>query len=73
MGTGTDSFVSNHTSTRSTSPAYEFRVSRRLRQEFDNGQEYFAMQGAELWLPPKPTDRPYAESLEWHNDVMFRG
>jgi putative restriction endonuclease len=52
-------------------PSYEFRASNRLRDEFDNGEEYFAMQGRNLWLPPANTDRPSFEFLEWHNDVMF--
>jgi putative restriction endonuclease len=54
-------------------PKYEFRVSRHLRDEFDNGEQYFAMQGAELWLPPSAENRPGREALEWHNDVPFRG
>jgi putative restriction endonuclease len=52
-------------------PEYEFRASRRLKDEFDNGEEYFAMQGSELWLPGRPEDRPGKEYLEWHNRVMF--
>jgi putative restriction endonuclease len=52
-------------------PEYELRVSRRLRDEFDNGEEYFGMQGAELWLPPSVENRPGRVALEWHNDVMF--
>jgi len=54
-------------------PEYEFRASRQLREEFDNGEEYFAMQDAELCLPPSIELRPGREALEWHNDVMFRG
>jgi putative restriction endonuclease len=54
-------------------PSYEFRASRRLREEFDNGEEYLAMQGSELWLPKGADDRPSRESLEWHNDEMFLG
>jgi putative restriction endonuclease len=52
-------------------PEYEFRASRRLRQEFENGEDYFAMEGKVLWLPPRPDDRPSREFLEWHNDVAF--
>jgi putative restriction endonuclease len=54
-------------------PAYEFRASRRLREEFQNGEEYFAMEERELWLPPRANDRPSREFLEWHNDVAFLG
>lgn len=52
-------------------PDYQFRASRRLREEFENGEEYFAMQGRDLWLPPRPDDRPSREFLEWHNNVAF--
>jgi putative restriction endonuclease len=52
-------------------PDYQFRASRRLRTEFQNGEEYFAMEGKELWLPPRPEDRPSSEFLRWHNDVSF--
>ncbi|CAN5195749.1 hypothetical protein BH20ACT24_BH20ACT24_17720 [soil metagenome] len=54
-------------------PEYEFRASRRLRTEFENGEEYFAMEGKELWLPAQAGDRPSSEFLEWHNDVAFLG
>jgi len=52
-------------------PGHEFKASKRLRDEFDNGEEYFAMQDRSLWLPPDNADRPSTEFLEWHNDVMF--
>jgi putative restriction endonuclease len=54
-------------------PDHEFRVSRRLRDEFDNGEEYFAMQGTELWLPAATADRPMEELLHWHNTEMYLG
>jgi putative restriction endonuclease len=53
-------------------PKLEFKASRRLRTEFQNGEEYFAMEGRELWLPPRGEDCPSREFLEWHNDVAFR-
>jgi putative restriction endonuclease len=55
------------------SPDYEFRASRRLREEFENGEDYFAMEGRELGLPPRSDDRPSREFLQWHNDVAFLG
>jgi putative restriction endonuclease len=54
-------------------PRLEFKASRRLRTEFQNGEEYFAMEGKELWLPPKTEDRPSPEFLEWHGDTAFLG
>jgi putative restriction endonuclease len=54
-------------------PDYQFRASRRLRTEFQNGEEYFAMEGRDLWLPTRTEDRPSREFLEWHNDLAFLG
>jgi putative restriction endonuclease len=52
-------------------PSLQFRASRRLRDEFHNGEEYFAMEGQELWLPGRPEDQPNKEYLEWHSEVVF--
>lgn len=54
-------------------PDYQFRASRRLRIEFQNGEDYFAMEGRDLWLPSRPEDRPGAEFLEWHSSEVFLG
>lgn len=54
-------------------PDYRFRVSRRLKDDFDNGEYYRQFQGAELWLPRHAEDRPGREFLEWHGDIVFRG
>lgn len=53
-------------------PEGRFRVSRRLKDEYDNGEPYFPFDGRDLWLPPNPRDRPGRELLEWHGDVVFR-
>ena len=53
-------------------PEGRFRVSRRLKDEFDNGEPYFPFDNQELWLPPDPRERPNREFLEWHGDVVFR-
>jgi putative restriction endonuclease len=52
-------------------PDRQFRVSRRLRREFDNGEVYYQFQGKEVWLPPEPEFGPKKESLEWHGDTIF--
>lgn len=54
-------------------PNYRVRVSQRLREDYDNGQYYFAMNGSEIWTPTRPQDRPSPELLEWHSDSVFRG
>jgi hypothetical protein len=49
---------------------FKIEVSRKIREEFDNGEEYYAMHGRELDMPtsPVPTDR---EILESHNDAAY--
>jgi putative restriction endonuclease len=42
-------------------------VSRRIKEEFSNGREYYAYHGSQLKaLPKKSTERPAKEFLEWH-------
>jgi len=52
-------------------PDYKFRVSRRLKDDFDNGEYYRQFQGGKLWLPPGAEDKPQREFLEWHGDTIF--
>jgi putative restriction endonuclease len=54
-------------------PEDEFRVSRRLKTDFDNGEHYYALQGTDLWLPRHPNERPSKEYLEWHTAEVFLG
>ena len=49
-------------------------VSRRLREEFENGREYYKHHGEPLGnLPSAPTDRPSPEFLRWHSERVFLG
>jgi putative restriction endonuclease len=54
-------------------PDYKFRASRRLKEDFDNGEEYFRLQGNTIWLPKNSDFQPNHEFLEWHSDTVFRG
>ena len=54
-------------------PDYRFRVSRRLKDDFDNGEYYYQFEGATLSLPRRIEDRPGRGFLEWHADTVFRG
>jgi len=53
-------------------PDYRFLASRKLKSDFDNGEEYLQLTGSKLWLPKRSEDRPNREFLEWHADVVFR-
>ncbi len=54
-------------------PSLELRVSRRIREEFENGRDYYALEGASVRTPLPPAPPPSAEYLEWHGDSVFRG
>ncbi|HVS15750.1 MAG TPA: HNH endonuclease [Thermoanaerobaculia bacterium] len=54
-------------------PKHRIRVSRRLKDEFDNGEPYYPLEGHQIWLPRRTDARPSPESLEYHRDVVFRG
>ncbi|HZU75049.1 MAG TPA: HNH endonuclease [Acidimicrobiales bacterium] len=53
-------------------PDLEVRVSRRLRTDFNNGEEYMALSGRPLRSPVEPTHAPNPEFLEWHNQKKFK-
>jgi putative restriction endonuclease len=54
-------------------PQLRFRVSQRLRTEFNNGVDYYRFDGKGLRvLPDRLHERPAREYLEWHSDVVFR-
>ena len=43
-------------------------VSKRIKQEFENGREYYAMHGTIVTEPLRADDRPSIEALRSHND-----
>jgi len=55
----------------SVDPAFKIRISPRIRSEFNNGAEYYRLDGSVIDLPDRPVNRPNREFLEWHNDVRF--
>lgn len=52
-------------------PDHRFRVSRRLREDWDNGRVYYELEGRDVWVPGRETDRPSRQELEWHADSVF--
>jgi len=52
-------------------PDYQFEVSRLLRDEYENGRTYYALQGKHIALPRLAYDRPSAAGLQWHNEHVF--
>lgn len=54
-------------------PDLRFEVSRRIKEEFDNGRHYYALHGQPITTPTDPQYRPDAEALRWHNSTAYRG
>ena len=54
-------------------PDYKFRASRKLKDDFDNGEDYLRLKAVGIWLPRDSDSRPKREFLEWHSDTIFRG
>jgi putative restriction endonuclease len=46
-------------------------VSRKIKEEFENGREYYKLQGAEIREPNLLWARPSAENLEFHYNAVF--
>jgi len=53
-------------------PGLRFEVSRRIREEFDNGRHYYELNGQSIREPLNPTQRPDPAALRWHNEFRFR-
>jgi len=55
------------------SPEYRVEVSRRIREEFSNGRDYYAYDGQPLKVTPnEEQDLPSSEFLNWHRTIKFR-
>lgn len=54
-------------------PSLEFRVSRTIREEFENGRAYYALDGSHARVPEHVDSRPDPEALAWHSENLYRG
>ncbi len=52
---------------------YHFDVSKRIREEFENGRDYYALRGKTIYVPESPTLEPSKGYLLWHNEKIFLG
>lgn len=54
-------------------PNFRFEVSRRIREDFENGRDYYKLAGAHLNVPDDALKRPDIQLLRWHNESKFLG
>ena len=53
-------------------PELRIEVSRRIREEFSNGRDYYSLHGREIAVPSSRHQRPSRSHLEWHASTVFR-
>lgn len=53
-------------------PDHHIEVSSRIKQEFQNGKEYYALHGNEIRMPRMLDRQPSVEFLQWHNENVYR-
>ena len=53
---------------------YNIEVSKRIKEEFENGRDYYKYHGNKLFcLPKRDIDKPGSEFIDWHNNNVFKG
>jgi putative restriction endonuclease len=54
-------------------PDAHFHVSKRIREQFENGRHYYELEGRSIELPERTEQRPERAALEWHYNERFLG
>jgi putative restriction endonuclease len=48
-------------------------ISKRIKEEYENGREYYQYHGKQLlYLPTIDRDKPSNQFIDWHNSNVFR-
>lgn len=53
-------------------PEMKFEVSRKIREEYENGRHYYALHGSGVAIPDDARRRPELAALRWHNENRFK-
>ncbi len=49
-------------------------VSKRIKEEYQNGKEYYKFHGSEIYnLPNRIKDNPETRFVAWHNEIIYKG
>ena len=52
---------------------YNIEISRKIKEEFENGRDYYKFHGQHLVsLPQNTFDLPKKDFLKWHNENIFK-
>jgi putative restriction endonuclease len=54
-------------------PELKVEVSNRIREEFENGRDYYKLHGQPLREPVRAQWRPSRDFLDWHASQVYRG
>jgi putative restriction endonuclease len=54
-------------------PEHIFQVSRKIKEEFENGRDYYRLEGSPIRLPSDPAKHPQRTALAWHNENRYLG
>lgn len=58
----------------SITPELSVEVSRKIKEEFENGRDYYALHGRKLLVIPSAVkDQPSSQFLQWHNQNVYLG
>jgi putative restriction endonuclease len=52
---------------------FKFAVSKKVKEVFNNGEEYLRLNDATIRLPERKADWPDVDLLRWHNKDRFLG
>jgi putative restriction endonuclease len=52
---------------------HRVEVSKRIREEFQNGREYYELHGSRIRGPDRDDRIVTPENIEWHNENVFLG
>lgn len=52
---------------------YHFEVSNKIKEDFNNGREYYAHHGKVINVPRQPNQMPSKEYLNWHAENVYLG
>ncbi len=52
-------------------PNLNFEVSRRIKEEYENGRQYYELHGRAVAVPEDPRSVPDRSALRWHNEKVY--